>query len=160
MVSLAVIGSPASSVAVTADGSSLASLAFCSRSAGASTRAYAGAPCLAVSSAYSSLGDFPVTALISLASRASRMPSLSVVQVLPSRVRNEAPADSSPPKPMSPVRSPGTNHLKPTGTSTSVRPRSSATRLIIEEETRVLPMPAFGFQPSRCAYRYWMATAR
>ena len=42
---LAVIGSPASSVAVTAEASSLASLAFCSRLAGASTRAYAGAPC-------------------------------------------------------------------------------------------------------------------
>ena len=51
VVSSAVIGSPASSVAVTADGSSLASLAFCSRLAGASTRAYAGAPCSAVSSA-------------------------------------------------------------------------------------------------------------
>ena len=43
-VSVAVIGSPASSVAVTCDGDSYASTAFCSRVAGASTRAYAGVP--------------------------------------------------------------------------------------------------------------------
>ena len=51
------------------------------------------------------------------------MPSLSVVQTPPSRRRNEAPALSSPPKPSEPSSSPGTNHLKPTGTSTSLRPR-------------------------------------
>ena len=79
------------------------------------------------------------------------MPSLSVVQVLPSRARKDAPADSSPPKPISPVRSPGTNHLKPTGTSTSVRPRPAATRSIMDEETRVLPIPASGRQPGRWA---------
>jgi hypothetical protein len=44
-VSLAVIGSPASSVAVTSSGESLPSLAFCSRRGGASMRAYAGSPC-------------------------------------------------------------------------------------------------------------------
>ena len=43
-VSVAVIFSPASSVAVTCDGDSLASTAFCSRVAGASTRAYDGSP--------------------------------------------------------------------------------------------------------------------
>ena len=81
------------------------------------------------------------------------MPSLSVVQVLPSSARNDAPADSSPPKATSPVRSPGTNHLKPTGTSISVRPRSSATRLIMDDETSVLPIAASARQPGRCAYR-------
>ena len=65
-------------------------------------------------------GDRPVTAWISLASSASRMPSLSVVQTPPSRRRNDAPADSSPPKPTDPSSRPGTNHLKPTGTSISV----------------------------------------
>ena len=38
---------------------------------------------------------------------------------MPSRRRNDAPADSSPPKPSEPSSRPGTNHLKPTGTSTS-----------------------------------------
>jgi hypothetical protein len=50
-VSRAVIGSPASSVAVTSSAESAASFAFCWRSAGASTRAYAGSPCLRTSSA-------------------------------------------------------------------------------------------------------------
>ncbi|CAM5450839.1 hypothetical protein SCALM49S_05609 [Streptomyces californicus] len=77
------------------------------------------------------------------------MPSLSVVQTRPSRRRKEAPADSSPPKPRVPSYSPSTNHLKPTGTSTSVRPRSWATRSIMDEETRVLPMPVPAAHPSR-----------
>ena len=50
VVSLSVIGSPASSVAVTASGASVPSRAFCSLVAGASTRAYAGAPWRSVSS--------------------------------------------------------------------------------------------------------------
>ena len=41
----------------------------------------------------------PVRAVISAASSAGTMPSLSVVQTLPSRRRNDAPALSSPPKP-------------------------------------------------------------
>ena len=68
------------------------------------------------------------------------MPSLSVVHTEPSWRRNDAPADSSPPNGPDPSSSPGTNHLKPTGTSTSRRPRSAATRSIIELDTRVLPM--------------------
>ena len=55
-VSLAVIASPATDSAVTSAASSLASFAFCSRLAGASTRAYAGSPCRSTSSAYSWLG--------------------------------------------------------------------------------------------------------
>ena len=81
------------------------------------------------------------------------MPSLSVVQALPSRRRNDAPALSSPPKPTEPSSRPGTNHLKPTGTSSSRRPRSAATRSIIDEETRVLPIAASGRQPGRCRNR-------
>jgi len=50
-VSLAVISSPASSVAVTSSGESAPSFAFCSRVAGASIRAYAGSPCSATRSA-------------------------------------------------------------------------------------------------------------
>ncbi len=88
------------------------------------------------------------------------MPSLSVVHVLPSRARNDPPADSSPPKPRSPLISPGTNHLKPTGTSTSRRPIWAATLSIIELETRVLPTAASALQPGRWVNRYWIATAR
>ena len=56
-------------------------------------------------------------AVISADSKAGTMPSLSVVQTLPSRRRNDAPALSSPPKPSEPSSRPSTNHLKPTGTS-------------------------------------------
>ena len=62
------------------------------------------------------------------------IPSLSVVQTVPSRRRNVAPALSSPPNPNEPSINPATNHLNPTGTSSSRRPsrprpgRSSRTR--------------------------------
>ena len=81
------------------------------------------------------------------------MPSLSVVQVPPSRRRNDAPALSSPPKPTDESSSPGTNHLNPTGTSISRRPRSAATRSIIRDDTIVLPIAVPAGQPSRCANR-------
>ena len=81
------------------------------------------------------------------------MPSLSVVQVEPSIRRNDAPADSSPPNPNDPSISPGTNHLKPTGTSTIGLPRPlsspAATRSIIDEDTSVLPIRAESGQPDR-----------
>ena len=70
------------------------------------------------------------------------MPSLSVVQTVPSRRRNDAPALSSPPKPSDPSSSPGTNHLNPTGTSTSRRPTFAATRSIRLLLTTVLPTAA------------------
>ena len=73
-----------------------------------------------------------MVAMISDASRQRRMPSLSVLHALPSVLRNEAPALSSPPKPIEASSRPGTNHLNPTGTSTRRRSRSSATRSIIE----------------------------
>ena len=81
------------------------------------------------------------------------MPSLSVVHALPSRRRKDAPALSSPPKPIEPSSRPGTNHLKPTGTSSRRRPRSAATRSIIDEETRVLPIAACGGQSVRTRNR-------
>ena len=77
------------------------------------------------------------------------MPSLSVVQVLPSMRRNDAPADSSPPKPNEPSISPGTNHLNPTGTSTSRRRCPAATRSIIDDDTSVLPIRAESGQSGR-----------
>ncbi|ETA94898.1 hypothetical protein O983_03585 [Mycobacterium avium 09-5983] len=80
-----------------------------------------------------------MTARISEASNARMMPSLSVVHTEPSRRRNDAPADSSPPNPRVPPISPSTNHLKPTGTSISLRPRPATTRSIIDELTAVLP---------------------
>ena len=67
------------------------------------------------------------------------IPSLSVVHTEPSRRRNDAPADSSPPNPMVPLTNPSTNHLKPTGTSTSLRPSPATTRSMIDELTAVLP---------------------
>ena len=70
------------------------------------------------------------------------MPSLSVVQAVPSMRRKLAPALSSPPNPTEPSTSPGTNHLKPTGTSHRRRPSEAATRSIIELDTRVLPIAA------------------
>ena len=88
------------------------------------------------------------------------MPSLSVVQARPSRRRNEAPALSSPPKPSEPSASPATNHLKPTGTSTTRRPSFGATRSMSAEETSVLPMAAAAGQPGRWVKRCSMATAR
>ena len=81
------------------------------------------------------------------------MPSLSVVQTVPSLRRNDAPALSSPPKPKEPSTRPSTNHLKPTGTSASRRPRSFATRSIIELDTSVLPTAASLRQPGRWAKR-------
>src|SRR6476469_414078 len=69
------------------------------------------------------------------------IPSLSVVQTVPSRRRNDAPALSSPPNPIDPSTSPPTNHLNPTGTSTSRRPRPATTRSIIDDETSVFPTP-------------------
>ena len=49
-------------------------------------------------------GSRPVRAVISAASSAGTMPSLSVVHAVPSRRRNDAPALSSPPKPSDAVQ--------------------------------------------------------
>ncbi len=49
-------------------------------------------------------------------------PSLSVVHTVLLRRRKLAPALSSPPKHTEPSIRPGTNHLKPTGTSCNLRP--------------------------------------
>ena len=88
------------------------------------------------------------------------IPSLSVVQTEPSRHRNDAPALSSPPNPMEPSSSPSTNHLNPTGTSQSLRPRPSVTRSITELETTVLPTAASARHPPRVEKRCCTATAR
>ena len=79
------------------------------------------------------------------------MPSLSVVHTDPSCWRNEAPALSSPPNATEPSSSPGTNHLKPTGTSSNVRPSPSATLSIIDELTSVLPTAVSAGHAVRCA---------
>jgi len=76
-------------------------------------------------------------------------PSLSVVQTVPSILRKDAPALSSPPNPQVPRSSPSTNHLNPTGTSQSFLPRSAATRSMRLLETSVLPTTASGRQPGR-----------
>ena len=77
------------------------------------------------------------------------MPSLSVVQTLPSRRRKDAPALSSPPNPSEPSNRPSANHLKPTGTSQSLRPSRAVTRSIMALLTTVLPTAASAFQPGR-----------
>ena len=88
------------------------------------------------------------------------MPSLSVVHTVPSLRRKDAPALSSPPKPIEPSSSPGTKCLKPTGTSMRVRPIAAATRSMRLEETSVFPTAASAGQPGRWVKRYSMATAR
>ena len=88
------------------------------------------------------------------------MPSLSVVHTVPSVRRNEAPADSSPPKATDASSSPGTKYLKPTGTSTRRRPIAATTRSIRAEETSVLPTAASAAHWGRCVNRYPIATAR
>ena len=88
------------------------------------------------------------------------IPSLSVVQTVPSRRRKDAPALSSPPNPSDPSTSPSTNHLNPTGTSTSRRPRSATTRSIIDDETSVLPTPTSGPHVRAPPKRYAMTAHR
>ena len=87
-------------------------------------------------------GIFAGAAVISAASRPRMRPSLSVVQTVPSRRRKLAPALSSPPKQQEPSKRPGANHLKPTGTSQSLRPRLPTTRSMRLLLTRVLPTAA------------------
>ena len=88
------------------------------------------------------------------------MPSLSVVQTVPSRRKSDAPALSSPPNASVPLTKPSTNHLNPTGTSISGRPSDPATRSIMLVLTTVLPTPALAGHFGRCVKRYPMAAAR
>ena len=147
-VSLPVIGSPASVVAPTSSGESAPSLAFSSR---VGRGVDAGVRRVAVLAR-------PVRRSARSAScrsrRGSRWPAAPAAgrpcrwsTCAPSRRRNDAPADSSPPKPNDPSIRPGTNHLKPTGTSTSGLPIEAATRSIIEDDTSVLPIRAESGQP-------------
>ena len=96
---------------------------------------------LSVRSLYNSPGSRPITAVISAASSPRMIPSLSVVQTVPLRRRNAAPALSSPAKPSVPATNPSTNHLKPTGTSNSWRWTAAVTRSIMLLLTTVLPTP-------------------
>ena len=77
----------------------------------------------------------------------------SVVQTVPLRRRKDAPALSSPTNPSEPSRRPSTNHLKPTGTSYSLRPRLAVTKSIMLLETTVLPTAAPGPQSGRLENR-------
>src|SRR5512139_3414790 len=103
-----------------------------------------------VNSSYQLAASRPVVAIISAASRQRMMPSLSVVQTVPSLHKKLAPALSSPPKQTEPSKSPGENHLKPTGTSKSLRSRLSTTRSIRQLLTKVLPTAADLFHIGRC----------
>ena len=56
---------------------------------------------------------------------------------------------------------PSTNHLKPTGTSSMFLPRPLATRSMMLDETRVLPMPTFSDHSGRWVKKVLkMQTAR
>ena len=147
------MASPARSSRAILSGESFASIFFCWTVAGASTRSANIAPDSFASDAYNSAGSRPRRAVISAESSAGTMPSLSVVQTLPSRRRKDAPALSSPPKPSEPSNRPSANHLKPTGTSNNVRPSLLATRSSMDVLTTVLPMPALRFHSSRLANR-------
>src|ERR1700730_1563408 len=72
-----------------------------------------------------------------------------VVQTDPPRLRNDAPALSLPAKPSEPPIRPSTNHLNPTGISTSLRPSFAATRSMMPLLTKVLPTAQFLLQPGR-----------
>jgi hypothetical protein len=80
-------------------------------------------------------------------------PSLSVVHTVPSWRRKLAPALSSPPKQHEPSTRPGTNHLKPTGTSESRRRSLSTTRSMRLLLTSVLPTVACSRQRGRWVSR-------
>ena len=81
-------------------------------------------------------------------------PSLSVVHTVPLRRRKLAPALSSPPKQYDAVEQPGANHLKPTGTSDSLRPSLFTTRSIMLLLTSVLPTAACAGHCGRWVSRY------
>ena len=69
---------------------------------------------------------------------------------MPSSRRKLAPALSSPPKQHEPSNKPGTNHLKPTGTSHSDGRALCTTRSIMLLLTSVLPTAACAGQCGRC----------
>ena len=116
-LSLARIGSPASSVAVTDCGDSRAAAPSARVSPARRSGCSSGVPNSVGQDAIMLAGVLAGAAVISAASKSMIRPSLSVVQTLPSRRRKLAPALSSPPKQHEPSNRPGTNHLKPTGTS-------------------------------------------
>ncbi len=104
------ICSPASAVAAMAFGASAASRLFCPSVAGASMRsATKGCPVARQVPDTARRGRGRNVAVISAESNAAMMPSLSVVQTVPSRRRKAAPALSSPPKPRLPSSSPCEN---------------------------------------------------
>ena len=67
---------------------------------------------------------------------------------LPSNVRNDAPALSSPPNAIEPSSRPSTNHLNRPALR-SFRPMPATTLSMSDEDTSVLPTAASGFQPGR-----------
>src|SRR5262245_4729925 len=71
----------------------------------------------------------------------------------PAVPQEAGPALSSPPKQHEPSNRPGTNHLKPTGTSRTRRPSVSTTRSIRALLTSVLPTAAWAGQCGRCVSR-------
>src|SRR5262245_58371286 len=80
-------------------------------------------------------------------------PVLSVVHTVPSLRRKLPPALSSPPKQQEPSSRPGANHLNPTGTSSSRRPRCRTTRSMRLLLTSVLPTAELRAQRVRCVSR-------
>ena len=113
---------------------------------GASIRPNRGSPQPSTILLYSLSTVAPITAYISIAKRAIIIPSLSVVHTVPSFLRNDAPADSSPPMPISPSNNRELKYLKPTGTSYTGISLTDAHLSIMVVQTTVLPTP-LSFQP-------------
>ena len=112
-----VIASPSTSVAVIELAFNCFNLALAAFVQAASIRPKRGSPQPSTILVYSLSTVAPMTAYISMANRAITIPSLSVVHTVPSFFRNDAPADSSPPIPISPSNNKELKYLKPTGTS-------------------------------------------
>ena len=140
------MGSPSTVVAVINSALICFRICFCSFLHGASIRPKLGFPNSSTNSSAIFSADFPITAMISILNKAIIIPSLSVVQTVPSFFKKEAPALSSPPMPMAPSNKSCEKYLKPTGTSNTGVSASAAHLSIIVVHTTVLPTPLF-FHP-------------
>ena len=146
VVRILVIGSPSTVVAVNSSALICFRICFCSFLHGASIRPNFGLPNSSTDSPAIFSADFPITAMISIPSKAIIMPSLSVVHTLPSFFKKDAPALSSPPMPIVPSNKSCEKYLKPTGTSNTGISALAAHLSIIVVHTTVLPTP-LSFHP-------------
>ena len=88
------------------------------------------------------------------------MPSLSVVQTVPSRRRNDAPALSSPPNPERAGEQAIHEPLEAHRNFHQLRPRLAGHAIDQAARNHGFPYPGRSAQPVRCLNRYQMATAK